>query len=104
MLCKVIPTAQNACWPIPRSHQLCWGGWEMGTAIWVSANILHVARYIALFCACTDNATVSDLIGLTFWKYIEENRGPVVLVSHPNTVYPYYCHMPPSWCKYTVMS
>ena len=49
MLCKVIPTAQNACRPIPRSHQLCWGGREMGTAIWVSANILHVARYITLF-------------------------------------------------------
>jgi hypothetical protein len=24
------------------------------------------------------NATVSDLIGLTFWKYIEERRGPPV--------------------------
>ena len=28
-----------------------------------------------------DNATVSDLIGLTFWKYIEERRGPPVFVS-----------------------
>ena len=29
----------------------------------------------------TDSATVSDLIGLTFWKYIEERRGPPVFVS-----------------------
>ena len=28
----------------------------------------------------TDNATVADLIGLTFWKYIEERRGPPVFV------------------------
>ena len=27
-----------------------------------------------------DNATVADLIGLTFWKYIEERRGPPVFV------------------------
>ena len=51
------------------------------------SNILHVGTVL---CACTDNATVSDLIGLTFWKYIEENREPVEFVSHPNTVHPCY--------------
>ena len=68
-----------------------WGWPEMG----LLSNVLHV---LALFfnCACTDNATVSDLIGLTFWKYIEENREPVEFVSHPNTVYPCYC-----WNMYT---
>ena len=61
-----------------------WGWPEMG----LLSNILHVGTVL---CACTDNATVSDLIGLTFWKYIEENREPVEFVSHPNTVHPCYC-------------
>ena len=29
----------------------------------------------------TDNATVADLVGLTFWKYIESTKDPVELVS-----------------------
>ena len=33
-----------------------------------------------------DNATVTDLIGLTFWKYIEERRGPPVFVRDVITV------------------
>ena len=28
----------------------------------------------------TDNATVADLVGLTFWKYIEATKDPVELV------------------------
>lgn len=35
---------------------------------------------IMLTSISVDNATVADLIGLTFWKYIEERRGPPVFV------------------------
>ena len=43
------------------------------------------ARCIGAVTQCIhtpDNATVSDLIGLTFWKYIEESGGLVEFVSY----------------------
>ena len=52
--------------------------------------MLHVHMYVYNLLPCVhqcianvfsaDNATVADLIGLTFWKYIEERRGPPVFV------------------------
>ena len=33
-----------------------------------------------LFCVYIDTATVADLVGLTFWKYLETTKDPVPLV------------------------
>ena len=42
--------------------------------------------YYSMCCTVNaDNATVADLIGLTFWKYIEERRGPPVFVRYHTT-------------------
>ena len=38
---------------------------------------------IQLYCCLlvlTDSATVADLVGLTFWKYLETTKDPVALV------------------------
>ena len=40
---------------------------------------LPVCLYVCL-SVHTDTATVSDLIGLTLWKYIEETKEPIKLV------------------------
>ncbi len=40
-----------------------------------------MARTVMHLSALTDKATIRDMIGLTFWKYIEETKDPVKLVS-----------------------
>ena len=41
------------------------------------AVVIHVYYHLFVF---TDSATVADLVGLTFWKYLETAKDPVALV------------------------
>ena len=37
-------------------------------------------NYVVVCFMLTDSATVADLVGLTFWKYLETTKDPVALV------------------------